>query len=281
MTVANPLPCRRRPARRGFTLIELLVVIAIIALLVSILVPSLQRVRKLGRAVVCMTNLRSMHVGLAIYISENNGYLAGINMPGFHGPPDAGQTTYYLEMQRTFGASLSSFPDSVAVWNDQRGWIEMSRVQLCPEDHEWGAWNAYGSYAPDRPCWEYYVKDHGGSLYYPTRTQLYQFTNVRMPGQSVMLSEILHHAGFGIMDNTTQTANCWDPAYSAGGWLSARHLHPGAGIILADSGGFYWEGTNSYLFFDGHVAARQYPPYKYGTVNPEGANLPTYADMVD
>jgi len=58
-------------------LIELLVVIAIIALLMAILMPALQRVRKQARAVACLSNLRHWGLIFKMYTDDNNGKFYG------------------------------------------------------------------------------------------------------------------------------------------------------------------------------------------------------------
>ena len=60
--------------QRGFTLVELLVVIAIIALLMSILMPALTRVRKQAKAVMCQTNLKGLGVCWSMYLGDNDDY---------------------------------------------------------------------------------------------------------------------------------------------------------------------------------------------------------------
>jgi prepilin-type N-terminal cleavage/methylation domain-containing protein/prepilin-type processing-associated H-X9-DG protein len=59
--------------RSGFTLIELLVVVAIISLLVSILLPSLNRAKELARAVICQTTLKQVAACAGYYFEDHDG----------------------------------------------------------------------------------------------------------------------------------------------------------------------------------------------------------------
>ena len=61
--------------RRGTTFIELLVVVGIIVVLISMLIPSLQRTMRLAASTVCMHNLREIGSGLTMYRYENDGWV--------------------------------------------------------------------------------------------------------------------------------------------------------------------------------------------------------------
>jgi prepilin-type processing-associated H-X9-DG protein/prepilin-type N-terminal cleavage/methylation domain-containing protein len=61
---------QRRKVRLAFTLIELLVVIAIIAILASLLLPSLARAKAAGLSAACKGNLRQLGIGLKLYTEE-------------------------------------------------------------------------------------------------------------------------------------------------------------------------------------------------------------------
>jgi prepilin-type N-terminal cleavage/methylation domain-containing protein/prepilin-type processing-associated H-X9-DG protein len=70
----------RSPSKGGFTLIELLVVISIIAVLMGVLLPALNMVRKLGKRTACQGNLRQIALGWQLFLDANGGsFYQGIN----------------------------------------------------------------------------------------------------------------------------------------------------------------------------------------------------------
>jgi len=112
---------KRRPGRKGFTLVELLVVIAIIALLLSILIPSLRRVRVVAAKVGCAHNLKQINLAMSLYLNAND------NTYPCARDPVSTEPAYWLWM----GRGWRSFVEPYLGGNID---VNNPSVLFCPQD---------------------------------------------------------------------------------------------------------------------------------------------------
>ena len=114
---------------KGFTLIELLVVIAIIALLLSILMPALNKVKEQARIIVCGSNLSQAGRAIYAYATEFDGYV----------PPHGGfNSSHQYIMGSTFGSGVENTGLGLLVaepfgWSTT-GYLPDAEALICPSD---------------------------------------------------------------------------------------------------------------------------------------------------
>lgn len=158
-------------ARQGFTLVELLVVIGIIAVLISILLPSLAKAQRQATKAACMSNLKQVFIAMQIYAADNKAWLypVGPNDPlngdrpttlGTDQPPHERWPVYV----KAFGIKVP--PGAIQYAHSQNGTISdgdsypgghsneeqpffypaeayTPKVMICPEDGDPLEWHSY------------------------------------------------------------------------------------------------------------------------------------------
>jgi len=120
---------KTKPHSAGFTLIELLVVIAIIALLISILLPSLRQAKEQAKSIVCQTNMRGIHGALCLYTEDSEGRLMR-SQGGVRYVEGEAVSIFWTEPLTQFVED--DFPAGRTNWYAPRSYVESRDLFKCP-----------------------------------------------------------------------------------------------------------------------------------------------------
>jgi prepilin-type N-terminal cleavage/methylation domain-containing protein/prepilin-type processing-associated H-X9-DG protein len=226
--------CRIAEMRRqkAFTLIELLAVIAIIALLMAILFPALQAVRKQARAVACQAHLRQWGMIYATFVTENDG-----QFPNWLDIRDNRHLWYGWEWCWYY------FPPSAT--NTQPRWdVPTKGIACCPmaakpsktsssETDVWGgtfrAWGTrwvYGSYGMNDRIYSYTFYKPLGSTGVP-RDVRRLMTDIKNPAAMPMLADSIASWSYLVDPNTIPPSHDAIPFAPEGPTNSCINRHNG------------------------------------------------------
>jgi prepilin-type N-terminal cleavage/methylation domain-containing protein/prepilin-type processing-associated H-X9-DG protein len=135
MSPTNSSLARHERPARAFTLVELLVVIGIIAILISVILPALGKVREQSRRTKCLANLHTLGQAIYMYANTNRGRLPNGNPVGTTSDYD-GTKAVMIELSRSYlsgGAAVfhcPSDPDPVPQRIETAGQAEPNSARI-------------------------------------------------------------------------------------------------------------------------------------------------------
>jgi prepilin-type N-terminal cleavage/methylation domain-containing protein/prepilin-type processing-associated H-X9-DG protein len=235
-----------RGVNSGFTLIELLVVIGIIAVLVAMILPSLNAARGEARALKCQNNLRQLGLGLLMYAADYKGYF-----PPNYGMPAPAQN--WKDTDR-----IGRYVAVPTVWTPD------ATIFSCPDDDQGGrsyAMNVWASSKVDKS-----VLNQTTAV--PPTGQLWQRTSKKLSALILLGESWSYNGTVGTYEATAAIGSRGTTAAqrfgAAGGVTSffairwgfvncdlvyARHRKPATRVL-----GTQPIGRTGFCFADGHVS---------------------------
>ena len=194
---------------RAFTLIELLVVIAIIGILISITLPALGAARESARRTKCLVNLKSMGIGMQMYLNDNGGIFPAVR-PLHSGTVGGGNDPSLLDL-------LGLYLDAPVPRKENPGdqFFIVTDPYKCPSDT--GTDDPKTNYEP---------------VYRSTGTS-YEY----LPGQFMLFAEFLgaRRPAFGVTKAYEARARRWPVLADFGNWHDVRASGPaGNSVVFPD-----------------------------------------------
>ncbi|KKK91752.1 hypothetical protein LCGC14_2709780 [marine sediment metagenome] len=244
-----------RHSGQAFTLIELLVVIAIIALLVSILLPSLQQAKNLAKAVICKTRIKGLGTAIMLYQEGCGGWVPGTYPYG--SVEDSGGSgitwpTWPHVMIALSQKAWENDPDyrpSGDVWVPDASYIDEPDMLYCPMDTtEFTQWaqRVNGSYGINTAM--------GNSPVGPAaHADFYNIQLTKRPDQMYLLFCNLNDGGGFYHDQSyaivhpysyflANAARAWTPALRHGTSLDSTHMLDHSGAVSE----LHWKNIRTY-----------------------------------
>jgi prepilin-type N-terminal cleavage/methylation domain-containing protein/prepilin-type processing-associated H-X9-DG protein len=233
---------------RGFTLIELRVVIAIIALLMAILLPSLQAAKNQASASNCLANEKTLLTAWIMYADDNDGHLVDCHACYDVDFPEA----WVYRPKDAAGGNLANNPAPSSITMEDR-WRGIRAGKLWKYVRDVGAYHCPGdnrksTQPPPRDCWRSYSISYAFG-------RLRNSTPIR---EYMKLHEIAHGARYYVFVEEEHNGSRYGE--NEGGWAIRgveQPDNPGAWAFY-DPLASYHIKSSTFGFADGHAARRKW-----------------------